>query len=136
MYQSKIVEKIKFKINSIKVDSLTLWFACQKKEAPFYFKLIGFLILAYAFSPIDLIPDFIPIIGFLDELILLPILLFFAIKLIPQKIYLEAKLLAENWIIENRKKPKSKLGLFLILLIWIALTYFAIKFLFKSKGFV
>jgi len=132
MYQSKIVEKIKFKINSIKVDSLTLWFACQKKEAPFYFKLIGFLILAYAFSPIDLIPDFIPIIGFLDELILLPILLFFAIKLIPQKIYLEAKLLAENWIIENRKKPKSKLGLFLILLIWIALTYFAIKFLFKS----
>jgi len=132
MYQSKIVEKIKFKINSIKVDSLTLWFACQKKEAPFYFKLIGFLILAYAFSPIDLIPDFIPIIGFLDELILLPILLFFAIKLIPQKIYLEAKLLAENWIIENRKKPKSKLGLFLILLIWIALTYFVIKFLFKS----
>lgn len=132
MYQSKIVEKIKFKINSIKVDSLTLWFAFQKKEAPLHFKLIGFLILAYAFSPIDLIPDFIPIIGFLDELILLPILLFFAIKLIPQKIYLEAKLLAENWIIENRKKPKSKLGLFLILLIWIALTYFAIKFLFKS----
>jgi uncharacterized membrane protein YkvA (DUF1232 family) len=132
MYHSKILEKIKFKINSIKVDSLTLWFAFQKKETPLHFKLVGFLILAYAFSPIDLIPDFIPIIGFLDELILLPILLFFAIKLIPQKIYLEAKLLAENWIIENRKKPKSKLGLFLILLIWIALTYFVIKFLFKS----
>ena len=130
MYHLKIFEKIKFKINSIKVDSLTLWFACQKKETPLHFKLFGFLILAYAFSPIDLIPDFIPIIGFLDELLLLPVLIFLAIKLIPPKIYLESKELAENWILENRKKPKSKLGFFLVLLIWIAITYLIIKFLY------
>lgn len=67
--------------------------------------------MAYAFSPIDLNPDFIPTIGYLDEIILLPFLLALAIKLIPSNIYLESQIHAQEWINQKQKQPKSKFGI-------------------------
>jgi len=59
-------------VNRLKRDTVSLWFACRDRRTPRVVRILGFLIVAYALSPIDLIPDFIPIVGYLDELILIP----------------------------------------------------------------
>ncbi|MFN0004851.1 MAG: YkvA family protein [Burkholderiaceae bacterium] len=95
---TKLLQTLKNKAKSIKLDSLILRFTCKKSQIPWVVKLFGFLILAYAFSPTDLSPDFISIIGYLDEIILLPFLLALAIKLIPLNIYLKSQIHAQDWI--------------------------------------
>lgn len=65
---------------------LALYYATHHPGTPFFSKIIPFLVLAYALSPIDLIPDFIPVVGLLDDLLLLPVLMWLAIKLIPSEV--------------------------------------------------
>jgi uncharacterized membrane protein YkvA (DUF1232 family) len=105
----------------LRVNVLTLWYAYKNPLCPFIVKLlIGFIVL-YALSPIDLIPDFIPIIGYLDEIILLPILIAVAIHLLPNAITQEAKIQAITHLQEETPKPKLWLGGLVILCIWIVL---------------
>ena len=76
---------------ALKADVMTLWYAYQDPQCPSLSKLLVGFIVAYALSPIDLIPDFIPVIGYLDEMILLPILITIAIKTIPNQVFTTAK---------------------------------------------
>jgi len=122
-----LIDRIRAFIKVIKFEALILWMACKNKETSFLVKALGFFILAYAFSPIDLIPDFIPVIGYLDELILLPILIAIALKFLPKDIYKQSEAQAKIWLEEKRNKPKLRMGLLLIPLCWVLIIYLVLK---------
>jgi uncharacterized membrane protein YkvA (DUF1232 family) len=105
---------------SLKKKVVMLWFATQHPETPFLPKIICIFVVAYAFSPIDLIPDFIPILGFLDDVILLPALIWVALRLIPEKVIADSTQKSEEWWLNHAAKPKSNLGLILVLLVWMS----------------
>jgi len=76
--------------SALKRQTLTLYYATRDARTPWYAKAVAGLIVAYAISPIDLIPDFIPVLGYLDELVLLPLAIAFALRLIPERVLADA----------------------------------------------
>ncbi len=68
----KLTDKLRCWAQGLKRDSVTLWFAAKSPATPWYAKALGLLVVAYALSPIDLIPDFIPVLGYVDDVLLLP----------------------------------------------------------------
>lgn len=103
----------------IKRDGVTLWFAGKHARTPKLVKLIGVLVVAYALSPIDLIPDFIPVLGYLDDVILLPILIWLTVKLLPSDVLLECRQMAEDWMQEKQTTPISRWGAVLVIFVWV-----------------
>jgi uncharacterized membrane protein YkvA (DUF1232 family) len=103
----------------VKRDGLTLFFAGTHLRTPWYAKALGVLVVAYALSPIDLIPDFIPVLGFVDDVLLLPGLVWLSIKLLPDGVLAESRQLADKWQDSNDAKARSKLGSALVVLIWL-----------------
>lgn len=103
----------------IKGDAMTLWFARSHPATPWYAKALGGFVLAYALSPIDLIPDFIPVLGYLDDVILLPILIWLTIRMLPREVLDESRQKAERWFAERGTKPRSLAGAVVIALIWV-----------------
>ena len=96
-------------------DGLALYVAARNPRTPWFAKLLAFLVAAYALSPIDLIPDVIPVLGFLDELILLPIAIALIARLIPADILAESRAAAQTML----EKPRSKGGAAIIIGIWV-----------------
>lgn len=110
----------------IKRDVLTLWFACRDPRTPWWFKLMAFGIVAYALSPIDLIPDFIPIIGLLDDAIIVPLGVIILLRLLPREIRISS---AERADVQRArgKKIVSWAGFGLTVLIWLAVVVYLVK---------
>jgi uncharacterized membrane protein YkvA (DUF1232 family) len=121
------IEKLKKWAQLLKEDTLMLWFATKNPETPLLCKAICIFIVAYALSPVDLIPDFIPILGFVDDLILLPILIWLAIRVIPNSIILASRAQAQEWLIQHQLKPKSKLGVLMVITIWLLILWLAYR---------
>lgn len=113
-------EKLKAWARRIKRDGVTLWFAGKHPRTPWYAKALGVFVVAYALSPIDLIPDFIPVLGYVDDVLLLPVLIWLTIKLLPADVVAECRLCADEWMREKGAKPRSRLGAILIVAIWIS----------------
>lgn len=105
----------------IKRDGLTLWFAGKNPATPWHAKALGFFVVAYALSPIDLIPDFIPILGYLDDVVLLPALIWFAVKLLPEDVLTQSRRQAEEWMDARGRKPRSASGVALVLCVWLGI---------------
>jgi uncharacterized membrane protein YkvA (DUF1232 family) len=103
----------------LKLDVLALWFALKQPTMPFWAKVVCFVAVAYALSPIDLIPDFIPVLGYLDDLIIVPALVWLALKLIPAEVMNQSREQAVEWINSNQSKPKSYVGLTIVVVIWL-----------------
>ena len=122
-----LFQKISSWAKALKLDVLALWFALKHPKMPFLAKVVCFVAVAYAFSPIDLIPDFIPVLGYLDDLILVPALVWLALKLIPAEVMNQSREQAVEWINSNQSKPKSYLGLFIVVTIWLICLAFALK---------
>lgn len=101
---------------SLKRDSYALYLAARDPRVPWYAKALAVAIAAYALSPIDLIPDFIPVVGYLDDLILLPLGIWLAISLIPPEVMAECRTNANAAL----RRPTSRAGMIAIILIWIA----------------
>ncbi|PGZ95600.1 hypothetical protein COE51_19615 [Bacillus pseudomycoides] len=102
---------------NLKKQLLVLYLAYRDERVPWYAKLFTMLVVAYAFSPIDLIPDFIPILGYLDDLILVPLGVYLALKLIPEEVLEDCKRkIEEN---SSMNKPKNWITGFLIISIWL-----------------
>jgi uncharacterized membrane protein YkvA (DUF1232 family) len=101
---------------SIKREVVSLWIAARDPRTPWYAKAFAALIAAYALSPIDLIPDFIPIVGYLDELILLPLAIKLAVALIPEP--LMAEFCAEA--LRREHQPTSRAGAAVVVALWLA----------------
>ena len=99
---------------------MTLWFAGKNPRTPWYAKALGVFVVAYALSPIDLIPDFIPVLGYLDDVLLLPGLIWVAIKLLPADVLAECRTQADEWMASKAAKPTSKVGAVVVVLLWLA----------------
>ncbi len=104
----------------IKHDVVALWFACRHPGTPWTAKALAIFVVTYALSPIDLIPDFIPVIGYLDDLLLLPGLIWLALRLLPPAVLADCRQQAQSWFAAGHVKPRSLAGAVLIVVIWLA----------------
>jgi uncharacterized membrane protein YkvA (DUF1232 family) len=102
-----------------------LWIAARDRRTPWYAKLLAGAVAAYALSPIDLIPDFVPVLGYLDDLILLPLVILPAVRLVPKPLMQEYRVAAA--LLDDR--PASKAGLALIIAIWLCVAGFTLWWL-------
>mgnify|MGYP000253956977 CR=1 FL=1 len=104
----------------IKRDGVTLWFAGRHPRTPWHAKALGMFVVAYALSPVDLIPDFIPVLGYVDDVILLPVLIWLAVRLLPSGVLLECRAQADEWMRTQGSRPRSRLGVALVVVVWLA----------------
>lgn len=100
----------------VKRDVVALWLAARDPRVPAAAKLVAGLVAAYALSPIDLIPDFIPVLGYLDDVILVPLGIILAARLVPPALMAEFRAEAER----RAARPVSRAGAAAIVLIWVA----------------
>lgn len=107
----------------IKCDGVTLWFAYRHPDTPLLAKGLCVLVVAYALSPIDLIPDFIPVLGYLDDIILLPVLIWLAIQLVPEQMLAECRLKAADWMEREGRKPRSPWAILFVVVVWVAVAW-------------
>ncbi len=114
--------KLKSWAGRIKRDGVTLWFAGKHHATPWYAKALGAFVVAYALSPIDLIPDFIPVLGYVDDVLLLPGLIWLTIRLLPSIVLADCREQADEWMKVQGSKPSSRFGATLIVLIWIVVS--------------
>jgi len=119
---------LKARAKQIKKDTPALFLALKHKETPLSAKILAIITVAYALSPIDLIPDFIPVIGYLDDLIILPLLITWTIKLIPSEVMEECRKQSEGmW---DNGKPKKWYYAVPIVLLWLLIIWLIVKAIF------
>lgn len=110
------LQKIKKKVSVMKQDTLALYYAFRHHDTPWPALILIWLTIGYLLSPIDLIPDFIPILGLLDDLIIVPLLIIISINLIPKDVWKESLHRAQMEPIELKK---SKWFMLIIAILWI-----------------
>ncbi|RZI86541.1 MAG: DUF1232 domain-containing protein [Rubrivivax sp.] len=115
-----IGSNLKIWARRVKRDAVTLWFAGKHPATPWHAKALGIFVVAYALSPIDLIPDFIPVFGYLDDVLLLPALIWLTIRLLPSDVLADCRDQADEWTKTRGPKPSSRMGAVLIVLVWMA----------------
>jgi len=118
----------------LKAETLALYFAIRDPRTPWYARLAGALVVAYALSPLDLIPDFVPVLGYLDDVILVPLGLWLTLKLIPPQVIADSRTRAQAAADEH--KPVSWAAAAVIVLVWLAalaLTVLAVAQLFRWR---
>jgi uncharacterized membrane protein YkvA (DUF1232 family) len=113
----------------LKSDLVALWFTSRHPSTPFFAKVLAVVLVAYAFSPIDLISDFVPVLGYLDDLILLPLGLWVVIRMLPDTIIAECRAEATAWLAKHHAKPRSYFGMTIVIGAWIALGWLAWRWL-------
>ena len=113
----KIVTLWRSWARSLRLQALTLYYAYRNPRTPWYAKVWSIIVVAYAFSPIDLIPDFIPILGLIDDLVLIPLGLAIAVKLIPKDVLADSRVIAEAKI--DGKKPVNWVAGGIVIGIWV-----------------
>jgi uncharacterized membrane protein YkvA (DUF1232 family) len=113
----------------MKRDTLALYLARQDPRVPWPAKAMAIATAAYAFSPIDLIPDFIPVLGYLDELIILPLFIYLTIRLIPPDIMVGLRAQADQRLSEIR--PRIMTGAVVIIFIWVCIAALVVWWLIK-----
>jgi len=116
----------KDKAKRLKTEVYVLYLAYKDPGVPLYAKLFAAAVIAYALNPLDLIPDFIPVLGYVDDLILIPLGVFLALKMIPKEVLDECRERARSETLEA--KPKSRIiAAVFILMIWLAAIYMILK---------
>jgi uncharacterized membrane protein YkvA (DUF1232 family) len=108
-------------------DVLALWFCYRDPRMPPVAKILAVIIVAYALSPIDLIPDFIPVLGYLDELILLPAGIYVVLRLIPSTVLQDSRERAAEWLAARNARPVSYTAAVVIVLIWLVLAWLLLR---------
>lgn len=108
----------------IRIESHTVWLAARDPRTPLMAKLIGLLVAAYALSPIDLIPDFIPVLGLLDDAVLIPAGVWLFARLVPPELMAEHRATAEA----AAARPVSKWGIAIVIALWALIALIAYEF--------
>ena len=110
------IESAKTWARAIKRDVVALWIAARDARTPIAAKLVAGAVAAYALSPVDLIPDFVPVLGYLDDIIIVPLGILLAVRLIPAGLMIEFR----NTALAHGARPISRVGLVAIIAIWLA----------------
>ncbi|WP_018900251.1 YkvA family protein [Rhizobium sp. 2MFCol3.1] len=116
----RLISKAKLWAKSLKRDIVALWLAARDRRVPWYAKAVAGGVAAYALSPIDLIPDFIPVLGYLDDLLIVPLGITLAVRLVPSDVMAELRADAAARL----ERPSSRAGLIVILAIWLCCIIF------------
>ena len=112
-----MIERLQQRARTIRRDTYALYLACRDPRVPWYAKLLAGAVLAYALSPIDLIPDFIPVIGYLDDLIIVPAGLVLVRRMIPAAVLAEHREAAALKF--DVRAPRSVAGAVVVVVIWL-----------------
>jgi uncharacterized membrane protein YkvA (DUF1232 family) len=102
-------------IKKLRIEAHAAWLAARDPRTPWYARAFGFLVAAYALSPIDLIPDFIPVLGLLDDIVMIPAGIWLFAKMVPPGLFSEHRAEAA----QAAERPTSVAGIFLIVGLWI-----------------
>lgn len=126
--KQSLLNRLKTMAKKLKINLMVMYFAYRDPRVPLIAKVFAICVVAYAFSPVDLIPDFIPVLGYLDDLILVPLGVYIALRLFPKEVLEEYRTKAE----EHRKlgRPKNWVTGTLIIAVWIALAVWCGWYLF------
>ena len=111
-----MLSRIKTWARSLKRDAHAIYLASRDPRVPWYAKALAVAVAGYALSPVDLIPDFIPVLGYLDDLVILPFGIWLVVSLIPDEIMIEYRAKAD----EAGQRPASRAGMVAIISVWIA----------------
>lgn len=111
-----MLEQLKARARALKREAYAIYIAARDPRTPWYTKALIFFVVAHTFSPIDLIPDFIPILGYLDDLIITPGGIWLAVRLIPSEVMAEARAKAATYDVD---RSLGKVGAVIIILLWI-----------------
>ena len=103
---------------TLKRDLITLWFALKHPQTPWGARMLAVVLTAYAFSPVDLIPDFIPVLGQLDDLIIVPLGVWLLMRMLPRSVVADSRAQADTWLAMRKRKPRSWLGLAIVVSLW------------------
>lgn len=125
----KLLSSLKQWAYHLKTETYALYLAARDPATPWYAKFLAAVVAAYAFSPIDLIPDFIPVLGYLDDLILLPLGIMLAIRLVPSPVMTKCR---ERAACELRNRPVSRRAGVVIVAIWGVLTATGIVWVYRA----
>ncbi|HET9664798.1 MAG TPA: DUF1232 domain-containing protein [Burkholderiales bacterium] len=120
-----MLASIKAWASRLKADVLALWFCYRHPGTPLIAKVVAAAVVAYAFSPIDLIPDFIPVVGYLDDALLVPLGVWLAIRLIPAPVMAECRVQAAHWLDARKPNPRNRLAAAVIVVMWLLLLWLA-----------
>ncbi len=123
----KLIDSLKQKSRILKRDVMALWIAYRDPRTPWYAKVFSAVVVAYALSPIDLVPDFVPVLGYLDDLILIPAGIALALKMIPADVMAESRVKAEERFASG--KPTNWIAAMIIVLIWLLILFLLARWL-------
>lgn len=110
-------EALKERAEALEREAYALYLAYRHPRTPWYAKVWTALVVAYAFSPIDLIPDFIPVLGYLDDLLIVPAGIALALKLIPAEVWSECRARVQHE--REEEEPKSRAGALIVIAVWL-----------------
>ena len=121
-----MLDQLKSRARALKNEAFAVYIAAKDPRTPWYVKALVFFVVAHTFSPIDLIPDFIPVLGYLDDLIITPGGLWLAVRLIPAEVLTEARITAAKLDVD---RSVGKAGAILIVVLWLVGLAAAIYFI-------
>ncbi len=113
------LERWRLWARQLKNESYALYFACKDPRTPWFARLMAAVVIGYALSPIDLIPDAIPVLGYLDDLILIPLGIALVIRLVPHEVLSECRLKAQRHLTDP--PPRNRIAAAAIICVWLAL---------------
>lgn len=125
-----MLEKLKSRARALKNEAFAVYLAAKDPRTPWYAKAVALITVAYALSPIDLIPDFVPVLGYLDDLFIVPGGLWLAVKLIPPEVLDEARKTAATYSFDRRV---GYVGMAIIILVWISILIGVIYLIIKAR---
>jgi uncharacterized membrane protein YkvA (DUF1232 family) len=114
----------KQRVRRLKAETYALYLAYRDPRVPWYARFLAAIVVGYAFCPIDLIPDFIPVLGYLDDLLLVPLGIVLVLKLIPPEVMTEARERAQEGMAQG--KPVNRAAAVVVVSIWLLLAALAI----------
>jgi len=123
-----ILEQLKQKTKHLKRETTALYFAYRDPRTPWHARAFSALVVAYMLSPIDLIPDFIPILGYLDDLVLVPLGISLALKMIPRDVMADARKIADSPI---QNKAIGLVFIVMIVCVWVLVLFVIILSIYK-----
>lgn len=119
------LDRVKAWASALKRETVALWFASRDPRTPWTAKALAVFTVGYALSPIDLIPDFIPVLGFIDDAILLPGLIWLTLRLLPSDVITESRARADAWLASGNARPVNRVAIVVIIAIWLGAAYWA-----------